>query len=91
VHDARAQRGQPRQRGGLVEVAHQRHDAAGAQLVHAGRRRRQRQQAHARAQHARHAQAHVAAADDEDALAAEARRQGSEGVLVRGQNTRADA
>ena len=81
MHDARRQPGQPGERCRPVEVARQRCDALATQLRNAGGRRCQRQQAHAPWQAARHSQADIAASDDQDAFAAKARRQGTEGTL----------
>jgi hypothetical protein len=82
VHDAVGEARQADQRGRIVQVAMQWRDPAFAQVRRAGGRGGQPQQAHPRRQCARDAQADVAAAHDEDALAAEAAGQGPERVLV---------
>ena len=81
MQHARAQAGKAAQTARVVEIAQQRRDAQRAQRLAALGRGGQRQQPHA-AHGPRHALAHIAAADDQQALAAKARRTRPERVLV---------
>ena len=82
MQHARSQPGQTRQRGRAIEVARQWRDTQSAQGTYAIGRSGQRQHTQAPLQVARHALAHVATAHDQKTLAAKARRQGAQGVLV---------
>ena len=73
---------QAAQAGGLVQVAHQRPHAQGAQFVDPRGVRGQGQHLHAWRQAPRHAQADIATANDQDPLATEARGQGAQRCLV---------
>ena len=77
---------QATQRTGLVQIAQQGGQSAGAQQSHALRRRSQCQQTHPltlrRTELASGAQTHVTATDDEHTRTAKARRQGTERGLV---------
>jgi hypothetical protein len=75
VQHARGDAGEPTQAAGRVQVGDQGQDAGGPQFGHASGRRRQGDQPDARMQQRGRAQADVAAADDQDALPAEARGQ----------------
>jgi hypothetical protein len=82
VHDPRCEAGEAGQGGAIVQVAAKRRDAALPESCFPLDRRGERQDPHPAAQAARHPHAHIAAADDEEPLAAEARRQRAEGTLV---------
>lgn len=82
MNDARGDAGEPSERLGSIEVTKQWGDASGTQLQHPLGRRGQCITTHARLEACGDAQAHVPATDDEDALAAKARRQCAERTLV---------
>jgi hypothetical protein len=81
VHHARCQSGQPCQGPWPIQIALQGRDASLPQRGQSLGRRRQRQQARPALQRLCHPQPHVAAAHDQDAFAAKARRQRAEGTL----------
>jgi hypothetical protein len=82
VQHAVGQAGQTLQAGRLVQVATKRRDAARAQLTGAVGAGGQRQHAHPAGERLRHAQPDIAAANDEQALAAKAgwQRAGAGGI-----------
>ena len=82
VDDACGQARQPGEAGRVIQVTRQGRDTATAQEGRTLGAGGQRQQPDLRALHAGHAQADIAATDDQEALAAKARGQGAEGTLV---------
>jgi hypothetical protein len=73
--------GEPAQGARIVEIAHQRAYSGSAQGVHPPHRRSERHQLQAPAQVARHALAHVAATDDQQAFSPEPRWQRAGGAI----------
>jgi hypothetical protein len=82
VHDAGGQTSQSAQAGGNIEIARQRRDPPAAKQGRALGAGGERQQAHAACLGLGHAQANIAAAEDQEAFASKAGGQGAEGALI---------
>jgi len=80
MHDMRGQACQPAQRSGSIKIAQQRCDVSATKFSHARAGRRQRHHVGSAGQQACHAKAHVAAANDQNALTAKACGQRAKGV-----------